>query len=50
MGSLHGALTGTAADYATKIDQPQVSLVALFLLLGCIVISFLPEREEGRES
>lgn len=50
LGSLHGALTGTAADYAARIDQPQVSFVALLLLIGCIVIGFLPEREEELKS
>jgi hypothetical protein len=39
------ALSGTAQEYAEKVDCPQVMWLALFLLVVCIVFAFIKEVE-----
>lgn len=35
---------GQAADYAKRVDTPPVRLLALALLIGCVVLTFVPAR------
>ena len=37
-----------ASEYARKIDQPPVRLLALVLLVAAVVLAFVPEREEAQ--
>jgi succinate dehydrogenase hydrophobic anchor subunit len=46
LASQYTALNGTASDYASKVDQPPVRLLALLLLVAAVVLAFIPEREE----
>ena len=36
---------GRPQEWAAKVDTPAVAWLALLMLLGAIVLSFVPERE-----
>jgi len=46
------ALGGQAAEYAVKVDQAPIRMLALLILFGSIVLAFFPDRSsdsgEGR--
>lgn len=44
-GSQLAVLKGTASEFAYRMDQPPVRLFALALLVGAIVLAFVPEAE-----
>ncbi len=47
--SQYAALTGWAADYATKVDCPTVAWLALFFLLISIVLSLVRDPEANEK-
>jgi hypothetical protein len=44
--SQYFALNGTAAEWTVRIETPAVPWLALALLVGAIVLSLKPEKEE----
>lgn len=38
-------LQGRAAEWAAKVDQPPIRLLALVLLLAATALAFVPDRE-----
>ena len=52
VASQFAALGGQAADYAHKIDQAPIRMLALLILVGSIILAFFPDRSaesgEGR--
>lgn len=49
LGSQWAAFTGSAADWAVKVDQPQIKLLALAMLLVVIVLAAVPENKAVEE-
>lgn len=48
LASQYAAITGQTAEYAARIDQPQIIVLALIAFLGAIVFFLLPpEKEEA---
>lgn len=45
LGAMVMALTGRAAEWAEKMDQPPIRLLALLIFLAAVVFAFLPEKE-----
>ncbi|CAN5586664.1 hypothetical protein BH11ARM2_BH11ARM2_03950 [soil metagenome] len=45
LGAMVMALTGRAAEWAEKMDQPPIRFLALFLLVAAVVCAFVPDRE-----
>jgi len=43
------AFNGTATEFASKIDQPPVQWLALFLLVVSIVLAFIKDREADEQ-
>jgi len=39
------SLTGDPRAYAKSIDQPSIAMLALLLLLGSLILAFIPDRE-----
>lgn len=43
--SQYAALTGTAQEYAQKVDCPPIKWLALILLVLCVFMAFIGDRE-----
>jgi hypothetical protein len=43
-GSQVAALQGNGSSYASKIDSPPIQLLSLAILLGCVVLAFIPDK------
>lgn len=41
---------GRAAEYAASVDTPLVQGLALLLLLGTVILAFVPDREGSQDS
>jgi hypothetical protein len=46
LASQWASLSGSAASYAEKVDQPPIRMLALLLLVAAIVLAFVPARED----
>jgi hypothetical protein len=57
LAAMAASFNGTIAEYTHKIDQPAIRALATFILLGSIILAFIPEKdvhpqasaEEGHE-
>lgn len=43
-GSQFAALQGSGASYAVKIDSPPIQLLSLVILLGSVLLAFIPDK------
>jgi len=49
LASSMATLNGTQAEYARQIDSPGVRMLATLILVGAIVLAFIPDREAAEE-
>lgn len=49
LASQNAALNGQAPDYASKVDQPPIVMLALVLFLAAVAFLFVPEGEGAEE-
>ncbi len=45
VASEFAALGGTAQDYAAKVDQPPIRLLALVVLVGAVALAFVRDTD-----
>jgi uncharacterized transporter YbjL len=49
LASQVAALTGTAAEYAARVDQLPVQMLSLFLFLTALGLAVVPDKEESAQ-
>lgn len=47
--SMYPQTANATVEYAAKIDVPQVKIIALILLIACVVLAFVPIKEEAAD-
>lgn len=47
--AVRAAFTGTQAEWAVSTDQPVVRWGALAIMLVCVILAFVPSRNEPDE-
>ena len=49
LASTHTITANATAEYATRVDAPTVRVLALLILAACVVLSLVPQGEEGAD-